>query len=638
MELTVNNSHNDCLHLKMKNLIMEIDKYLMTRAEDSALLINKHLQDLSCGIQISWQIPHLPHLMQTLTKWVESQDEEIVCLSLGVLVNLCYKNLPAVYTLSKSIDIKKFLRFCLPLRGPIIEIHVCKLMVILDYMHIDIPKHTLVKFVDPTFLSIFQAFKNNDSILLRQIVDFFQDIITQSKDRQVLKDYNQYGDQIEKLLHLVESNVTSNSSNSKPSSKDNNNPECISLVLEFIHSLMLHDIVSIINLHAKISTLAIDWVNSEGVSYQALAVLTKIIEKNTEGEAEKNSSELLQSLIKALPSLLLILQSNSMPSNMESCRRLGALLQLLRAMLQANSIRTNVLHILKEETIEKVFMPLQLDNLIDCLPRLKSNDTNMSSTDAVNTYLYALGLVNELAQHDASWLALQSALMENRLIDENNTSNIATTQVMELYEYKLATLGYAEKSALNSIEAATERCTQLQHRLAQITAEQNKLQQLLFHTEHCLEQTSRSKEEFKEMYGQERNRALAATGHIKIYEGQIKNKDKELAECGNQLADCNKQIKNMSEAINKLEEQIAKKKQYVNKLIESGNKTEKKLQRTEEMLKEANVDNKNLNLQIVNLEEKLNLKEIKLAQLTEQYQATRAIIETINKVASSQMP
>lgn len=51
-----------------------------------------------------------------LTKWVEVKDDEIVCLSLGVLVNVCYKNLPAIYTLSRIVDIKKFLRFCLPLR------------------------------------------------------------------------------------------------------------------------------------------------------------------------------------------------------------------------------------------------------------------------------------------------------------------------------------------------------------------------------------------------------------------------------------------------------------------------------------------------------------------------------------------
>lgn len=54
--------------------------------------------------------------MCTLTRWVESEEEEIVTLSLGVLVNLCYKNLPAVYTLSRCVDIKKFVRICMPLK------------------------------------------------------------------------------------------------------------------------------------------------------------------------------------------------------------------------------------------------------------------------------------------------------------------------------------------------------------------------------------------------------------------------------------------------------------------------------------------------------------------------------------------
>ena len=69
-----------------------------------------NFQELTCGIKISWQIPHLPHLMSTLTRWISVGQEEIVTLSLGVLVNLCYKNLPAIYTLSRCVDIKEFMR------------------------------------------------------------------------------------------------------------------------------------------------------------------------------------------------------------------------------------------------------------------------------------------------------------------------------------------------------------------------------------------------------------------------------------------------------------------------------------------------------------------------------------------------
>lgn len=71
------------------------------------------MQELTCGIRISWQIPHMHHLMSTLTRWINTnvrRNDEVVSLSLGVLVNLCYKNLPAVYTLTKCVDIKSFLR------------------------------------------------------------------------------------------------------------------------------------------------------------------------------------------------------------------------------------------------------------------------------------------------------------------------------------------------------------------------------------------------------------------------------------------------------------------------------------------------------------------------------------------------
>lgn len=71
-------------------------------------------------------------------------------------------------------------------------------------MHTDIPKHALMKFIEPTFLSIFESFKNNDAIVLRQIVDFFLDVIGQNKDKQILKNYKQYGNHIENLLQVIE--------------------------------------------------------------------------------------------------------------------------------------------------------------------------------------------------------------------------------------------------------------------------------------------------------------------------------------------------------------------------------------------------------------------------------------------------
>lgn len=51
---------------------------------------------------------------------------------------------------------------------------------------------------------------------------------------------------------------------------------------------------------------------------------------------------------------------------------------------------------------------------------------------------------------------------------------------MELYEYKITAMAHDERYALTSAKAAAERCTHLEHRLAQLTFEVNKMRQLLY--------------------------------------------------------------------------------------------------------------------------------------------------------------
>lgn len=68
------------------------------------------------------------------------------------------------------------------------------------------------------------------------------------------------------------------------------------------------------------------------------------------------------------------------------------------------------------------------------------------------------------------------------------------SDVMELYEYKLASMGHAEKAATSSLEAASKRCAHLQHRTAQLTAELSRMHQLLFHTQQCHEEACKTRD------------------------------------------------------------------------------------------------------------------------------------------------
>lgn len=215
-------------------------------------------------------------------------------------------------------------------------------------------------------------------------------------------------------FQLIDNNVSHSKDSGYSNRSDETSPECMALILEFIHSLMVHQVESLAVFYPKLTTISLNWVNSDWVSYQALSVLSKIVETSADAD-DVTKTETLQQVINSLPAFVLILQSHAVPSNMENCRRLGALLQLFRNLLRIDEVRSNVLQAVKEDSIAKIFTPLQLDSLgVEWLPILKSEDTSVTATDAVDTYLYALGLVNDLTQYGANWLSLQSTLMENR--------------------------------------------------------------------------------------------------------------------------------------------------------------------------------------------------------------------------------
>ena len=152
----------------------------------------KLLQELTYGIKISWQEAHLPYLITTLSQWVtQSSEEEVITLSLGVLVNLCYKNLPVVYVLMCSVNTKTFLQSVVRTRGQNISIRVqcCKLLIILEHSNSDIIDSYILDVAAVTFTNIIPTLKNQDVLLLRHIVDFFDDIRQNERFRTVLLTY-----------------------------------------------------------------------------------------------------------------------------------------------------------------------------------------------------------------------------------------------------------------------------------------------------------------------------------------------------------------------------------------------------------------------------------------------------------------
>lgn len=120
-----------------------------------------------------------------------STEEDVVALSLGVLVNLCYKNLPAIYTLMRAVDSKAFVKTLLRVQRYNINTRVqcCKLFIVLEHIHREIPDKDILDFAYVTFSSLVTALKEKDVLLLRHTVDFFDDVRKNDHSRAILATY-----------------------------------------------------------------------------------------------------------------------------------------------------------------------------------------------------------------------------------------------------------------------------------------------------------------------------------------------------------------------------------------------------------------------------------------------------------------
>jgi len=159
---------------------------------EKRIRVLKLLQELTYGIKISWQEVYLSYLISTLTQWVvQSKEEEIIALSLGVLVNLCYKNLPAVYTLMRTIDTKAFIRTLLKLQEHVnTSVQCCKLLIILEPTNTNISEKYIMDFASITFTNLKTAMDQKNVFLLRHIVDFFNDVVQNEHSRNILLTYS----------------------------------------------------------------------------------------------------------------------------------------------------------------------------------------------------------------------------------------------------------------------------------------------------------------------------------------------------------------------------------------------------------------------------------------------------------------
>ncbi|XP_078043958.1 uncharacterized protein LOC144473709 [Augochlora pura] len=560
---------NACRNAAAKQALIHTYKFapILARLLEANLTTEKRirvlklLQELTYGIKISWQEAHLPYLISILTQWAtQSKEEDIIALSLGVLVNLCYKNLPAVYTLMRTIDTKAFMRTLLKLQHCSVNINVqcCKLLIILEHTNMNISEKYILDFAAVTFSSLISAMKQRDVLLLRHVTDFFNDVGQNEHSHSILLTYAHYGRDVENVLSILE---------------DNADPECVALMMEFLASLVKLKLSALIPLYPLCVKTAMTWVPVEQVCSKALTLIRVTV---IDARRAKTSSEVLAELDASVLMLIINSEKNGIQGmqelSLETETRLAELMQLFQEMVKTPTLRTKVMQSLSEQTIYKLLSPL-LDSetcTADDFPGkyIKNPNTNLC--------IHALALIADLAANNSNWLTLYSEVLRRRQIQmtmahalftgdadvkqkvlqltstvgfpqecvftvalcmkeleplilvqstpgvvasigskvsinpnsdmaplfsfaqeerldaflaklTNQMSDITTSAVMELYEYKLAAMRHAERAMQSSLEAANNHGISLQHRLAQVVAESSRLHQMLFDTQQCLE-------------------------------------------------------------------------------------------------------------------------------------------------------
>lgn len=185
-------------------------------------------------------------------------------------------------------------------------------------------------------------------------------------------------------------------------------PDCISLILQFLHSLVELKLSKLIPFYERLVRISLRWLQVETVSAQALLMLRTIALQDV-------GVNILEPILNVNNSLSLVLlelehKTDDIPTNLEYNIKLSALMQLLLSLLKVDSLREKVLNIMRVEHLLKIFTPL----LGDKSPRQKANDVDTSSPEAVSLYVISAALIYEMARYSETWQTMYASLLQRR--------------------------------------------------------------------------------------------------------------------------------------------------------------------------------------------------------------------------------
>ncbi|RZF34536.1 hypothetical protein LSTR_LSTR013250 [Laodelphax striatellus] len=524
---------------------------------DRRVQVLRLLQNCTYGIKIQWQESYLNPLISLLIEWTTCTEvnNDLVSLSLGVLVNLCFNNPPAIYTLKGSIEVKNLVQaiLALPRNNLDIRVQAYRLLFILREIQGELPDDEILPAIKWTFKRLQESFQARSCYTMKHIVDCFRDIQSSTNFTKVLHTHQSFKQDVDNLIKLLENNTPGYAT------------ECTVLMLEFLQALieldspekelgydrLLKIALTLAEVDTRISRCTFHLVKAilinsnlesqiESENYllgdleDYLKVVLSVMEEKTKSVSDDKSwmVDLLTLLLECsnapnlqdkissslnISAIKNIFKEDSSCLNSESLfdPTLNALyiksFALVSALSKSSVAWNSLLNDLKgskklesrlaaalytgERDIKLLVLQLlQQINDSSTLDEISQNLVDLSAFLVPHAAQQSNGLApnnclpvsrSEIYMNGPLFTDMQKKQLADCInkvtnaIAKNELSEVGMDTVLELYRCRVSSLTHAESVLQGSVQRADRQCSQLQHRLACMSAESARLLNLL---------------------------------------------------------------------------------------------------------------------------------------------------------------
>ncbi|KAL1400892.1 hypothetical protein pipiens_007064 [Culex pipiens pipiens] len=380
---------------------------------------------LTHGAQLESHEPFVEALILRLLALMEQghghkDKTELVTLALSILVNLCYRNLPMTYLLTKNISVSAF---C----GKIKELGLvaCKMYIILernDFMK-EMDLQYLLKM---SFKEVRTVLASKNSFILRHVVDYLHYIRQQDQHadkenghKQLSMKDNFFRDNLKEFLDDIErhtcgqlDSTTANNTRKKRkctedknSSGESSSNDCMDVLFEIMECIVALEPVGP-DFRKRIADVALKWITTSKQSCaRAVDLLRVVLERS---QTEKDKDEAVRELVDACQDVLAELMA--MVTNNTDEKLTISFSKLLSTMVKVqSSSSTTDLDNVAEQFFQHVFA-----TILSCSGGPNSFNYSLADSE-VRIFLWALHTFNDFANLSPTlWFAKVGNLLKQK--------------------------------------------------------------------------------------------------------------------------------------------------------------------------------------------------------------------------------